>query len=67
MNYLATELSTDTYVNIMDQYHPTWRVTREEKYAEIRRRTGPDELQQAYRYASEAGLWRFDSRWRRRV
>jgi putative pyruvate formate lyase activating enzyme len=65
MNYLARELSTDTYVNIMDQYYPAWRVTREEKYTAMRRRIWPEELHQAYQYAREAGLWRFDSRWRR--
>jgi len=65
MHYLATEVSADTYVNIMDQYYPAWRAAREEKYAQINRRIRPDELQQAYRYAREAGLWRFDSRWRR--
>ena len=65
MHYLATALSRDTYVNVMDQYYPAWRVTREEKYADIRRHVWPEELHQAYRDAREAGLWRFDSRWRR--
>ncbi len=64
MNYLASELSTDTYVNIMDQYSPAWKVNREEKYAEINRRIYPNELGEAFRYAREAGLWRFDTRWR---
>jgi putative pyruvate formate lyase activating enzyme len=65
MGYLATELSRDTYVNIMDQYYPAWRAAKDEKYAPINRHIRPQELQQACRYADEAGLWRFDSRWRR--
>ena len=56
MNYLARELSTDTYVNVMDQYYPAWHVIREEKYTEIRRRIWPEELHQAYQYAREASL-----------
>jgi putative pyruvate formate lyase activating enzyme len=65
VQFLAAELSGDTYVNIMDQYFPAWRVTRETKYPEIRRRIWPQELAQAFQYAREAGLWRFDVRWRR--
>ena len=64
MRYIASELSVDTYVNIMDQYYPAWKVTREEKYAEINRRIYPRELEEAFRCAREAGLWRFDTRWR---
>jgi putative pyruvate formate lyase activating enzyme len=67
MHYLATALSGDTYVNIMDQYYPAWRVTRDAKYAEIGRRIWPEELQRAFHDARAAGLWRFDTRWRRRV
>jgi putative pyruvate formate lyase activating enzyme len=62
MNYLATTISTDTYVNIMDQYYPTWKVNREDKYAEIDRRVFPRELCEAFAYARKAGLWRFDTR-----
>jgi putative pyruvate formate lyase activating enzyme len=65
MNYLATAVSTDTYVNIMDQYYPAWKVNREDKYAEINRRVFPRELDEALYYAHKARLWRFDARWRR--
>jgi putative pyruvate formate lyase activating enzyme len=59
------ELSRDTYVNVMDQYHPAWKARTEAKYAEISRRITRAEYQQALRYAREAGLWRLDTRWRR--
>jgi putative pyruvate formate lyase activating enzyme len=64
MRYLS-ELSTDTYVNIMDQYYPAWRAKTEERFADINRRIARDELEQAYAHARAAGLWRFDARWRR--
>ncbi|MFQ5860305.1 MAG: radical SAM protein [Dehalococcoidia bacterium] len=64
VNYLATELSRDTYINIMGQYLPAWKVARQPKYAQINRPIRASELEQGYRYATEAGLWRFDSRWR---
>ena len=59
------QLSRDTYVNVMDQYYPAWKAKTESKYSEINRRILPEELEQAYRYAREAGLWRLDRRWRR--
>jgi putative pyruvate formate lyase activating enzyme len=65
MRFLAEELSHDTYVNIMDQYYPAWKARTEAKYAEINRRVFPQEMALAYEYARQAGLWRFDRRWRR--
>jgi len=65
MRFLAEELSPDTYVNIMDQYYPAWKARTEAKYAEINRRVFPREMALAYEYARQAGLWRFDTRWRR--
>jgi uncharacterized Fe-S radical SAM superfamily protein PflX len=59
------QLSRDTYVNVMDQYYPAWKAKTEPKYGDINRRIFPEELEQAYRYAREAGLWRLDRRWRR--
>jgi putative pyruvate formate lyase activating enzyme len=61
--WLATELGTETYVNVMDQYHPEGRVLRSpEKYPEISRRTSPDEHEAALEAARRAGLHRFDTR-----
>jgi len=59
------ELSPDTYVNVMDQYHPAWKARTEAKYVEINRRITRAEYQQAVAYAREVGLWRLDTRWRR--
>ena len=64
MHYLAAEVSKDTYVNIMDQYRPAWKVVASPKFSEINRRVGIREMEQAFAHASEAGLWRFDRRWR---
>ncbi len=43
MGFLADEISRDTYVNVMGQYHPAGLVSAR-KYAEINRRTTPEEL-----------------------
>ncbi|MDW8309803.1 MAG: radical SAM protein, partial [Verrucomicrobiales bacterium] len=64
LNWLATALSRDTYVNIMDQYYPAWKAETEERFAEIRRRPRRAEIEQAFECARAAGLWRFDTRWR---
>jgi len=61
MRFLAQELSPDTYVNIMAQYHPAGKV-RGDKYAEIDRRPTAEEMERAYADARAAGLWRFDER-----
>ncbi len=61
MRFLAEELAPDTYVNIMDQYHPAGKV-RADKYEEINRRATSREIQRARQLAQEANLWRFDQR-----
>jgi putative pyruvate formate lyase activating enzyme len=58
-------LSRDSYVNVMDQYYPAYRAKTEGKFREINRCVLPQELETAYAHAREAGLWRFDARWRR--
>ena len=63
MNFIAA-LSTDTYINLMDQYRPAWKVGRDARYAEIDRQNTREELREAFRLAGQAGLWRLDSRWR---
>ena len=59
MRFLAEEISRDTYVNIMDQYHPAGKVSHT-SYGEINRRVRVEEVADAYRFAREAGLHRFD-------
>jgi putative pyruvate formate lyase activating enzyme len=61
MRFLAEELSPDTYINIMGQYHPAGKVGGD-KYVEINRRPNSRELDQAFEAARAAGLWRFDER-----
>ena len=61
MRFLATELSPDTYVNIMAQYRPAGKVSAE-SYSEINRMLTPMEYQEAVRIAYEAGLHRLDQR-----
>lgn len=61
MHYLATEVSADTYVNIMDQYFPAGQVSPT-KYPEICRRPSPAEILEARRIARQEGLHRFDER-----
>jgi putative pyruvate formate lyase activating enzyme len=62
MRFLAEEISKDTYVNLMGQYHPAWKAKNSEKYSEINRTVTGGEFQQAFGYARGAGLWRFDTR-----
>ncbi len=65
--WLAREISPDTYVNVMGQYRPVYEVgssardgTR--KYGEIDRTPTSAELQAAERAARAVGLWRLDER-----
>jgi putative pyruvate formate lyase activating enzyme len=61
--FLAREVSHDTYVNIMDQYHPAGS-TEDGKYPELCRRTSAAEVARVHEDARTEGLWRFDERWR---
>jgi len=61
MQWVARELGTDTYVNIMPQYHPAGKVT-EAQYPEINRCLAHEEFRQAMEAAREVGLFRFDAR-----
>lgn len=56
------ELSTDTYINIMDQYRPEFRAR---ECFDLRRRVTLDEYDRAVRYAECAGLHRIDGRRRK--
>jgi putative pyruvate formate lyase activating enzyme len=59
--WIARELSPNTYVNIMPQYHPAGKVSRRE-FAEINRRICPEEYELALDAAWRAGLKRLDRR-----
>ncbi len=65
--WLAEELSPDTYVNIMGQYRPEYKVgdiarDGKPKYDDVKRRPLSMEMEEAYAAARRAGLWRFDER-----
>jgi len=69
LEWLAREISPDTFVNIMAQYHPEHLVgqramdasgQRLVRYPRINRRPSRDEIESAYESARNAGLWRFD-------
>ena len=57
MQWIADELSPETYVNIMAQYHPAGKVSRSD-HAEINRRVTPAEYECALDAAWRAGLKR---------
>jgi putative pyruvate formate lyase activating enzyme len=71
-DWLARELSPDTFVNVLAQYRPEHRVGTPGRdgrrlHADVDRRPRPDEIEAAYGAARQAGLWRFDDRRARRV
>jgi putative pyruvate formate lyase activating enzyme len=67
MRWLAEEISPDTYVNVMEQYHPDYEVGQiardgSRRYPEIDRCPTRQELAVARAAARSAGLWRFATR-----
>jgi len=56
VRWVASELGTDTHVNIMGQYGPQYRA---HEYPPLSRRPTREELAQALRWAREAGLRHF--------
>jgi putative pyruvate formate lyase activating enzyme len=61
--WLATEISPDTYVNVMDQYRPEGSVLRSpDKYPELGRTLNQGEHEAALEAARGAGLRRIDVR-----
>jgi putative pyruvate formate lyase activating enzyme len=60
MTFLADKISEDTYVNVMDQYHPCGKATLDPA---INRHLTMKEYAEAVRLTREAGLHRLDS-WR---
>jgi putative pyruvate formate lyase activating enzyme len=57
MRFLVREISPDTYVNLMAQYHPAGRSGC---HPRIHRRITPEEFQEALRAAKEEGVRRLD-------
>jgi putative pyruvate formate lyase activating enzyme len=57
VRFLVNEISKDTYLNLMDQYHPT---NRAYEYTELNRTITQQEFNAAKKMAIYAGLYRFD-------
>jgi putative pyruvate formate lyase activating enzyme len=55
IDFVADEISTDSYLNIMDQYHPAYNV---HKYDKLNRRITPSEYKEVIDYAFSKGLRR---------
>ncbi len=62
LEYIAAEISLDSFVNIMDQYRPCGLSSRCQNYPELGRSITAGEWQQALLFAGEAGLTRLDRR-----
>jgi putative pyruvate formate lyase activating enzyme len=58
-NFLATEISTNTYINVMDQYHPAFNARQ---YPKVNRRITNQEYDDALATVKQAGLHRLDQR-----
>ncbi|MEJ2722001.1 MAG: radical SAM protein, partial [bacterium] len=63
--WLADDVSPDTFVKVMAQYRPENQVGKKGKkgeilFAAINRRPGHEAIAKAGQLAREAGLWRFD-------
>ncbi|MCP4713654.1 MAG: radical SAM protein [Deltaproteobacteria bacterium] len=61
MNFLADEISHNTYLNIMNQYHPCGEL---ERFPELQRRITDEEYNEAVETARAAGLHRLDRKQR---
>lgn len=59
LRFLAEEISTNTYLNLMDQYRPAYRA---HQYPELSRRIRPKEYREALEEAHRLGLNRLDQR-----
>jgi putative pyruvate formate lyase activating enzyme len=53
IEFVANEISTNSYLNIMDQYRPAYNAT---KYEKLNRRITPSEYKEVVEYAFSKGL-----------
>ncbi|GAH15554.1 unnamed protein product, partial [marine sediment metagenome] len=59
MSFLANKVSKNTYVNIMDQYHPCGDMS---DFPELARKITSEEFREALDEAKEEGITRLDNR-----
>ncbi|MCX8026232.1 MAG: radical SAM protein [Thermodesulfovibrionales bacterium] len=57
LKFISTEISQNTYINIMDQYRPCWHA---EEYKDLNRRITKNEFDNALKTAQKFGLKRID-------
>ncbi len=57
MKFIAEDISRNTYVNLMDQYHPCFKA---EEYPPLDRRITQKEFTQAVKFAQDLGINRLD-------
>jgi putative pyruvate formate lyase activating enzyme len=55
--FLATEISTNTYLNLMDQYRPAYKAA---EHPPLDRRLQPNEYHRALELAAQHGMQRLD-------
>jgi putative pyruvate formate lyase activating enzyme len=61
MEFIARQISDQSYVNVMAQYHPCGEIvheSNESQYHVMTRRTTPGEYREAVDIARSKGLWR---------
>jgi putative pyruvate formate lyase activating enzyme len=58
IDFLAEEISPDTFLNVMDQYHPAWRAG---ELRELDRRVYRQEVEEVREYALSRGMRRLDA------
>ena len=59
LRFIAEEISPNTYINIMGQYHPSFHAS---EYPEIAQAVQPGEMREAFEIAQRTGLGRLDER-----
>ena len=59
VRFLASEVSSETYLNVMEQYRPCYKAS---SLPELNRRITGQEFARAIRLAHKAGLYRLDQR-----
>ncbi|MCA1900808.1 MAG: radical SAM protein [Candidatus Hydrogenedens sp.] len=60
LKWLSTNISKNTYINIMEQYRPSYKVPDNPSYSSISRRPTWEEIEEAICFAKQCGLSRLD-------
>jgi putative pyruvate formate lyase activating enzyme len=61
LEFVANEISRNTYLNVMAQYRPAYQVPGSDRYAAIDRRVTADEYRSIVEYGRELGLTRMET------